>query len=204
MPTNFPTGVDNFTNPTANDSLNIPSHSLQHANANDAIEAIETYVLDGKIFGGLNFDRFLHVKDIKAAGTHGGTFTNFAYRTRDLNTVIANSITGASLSANRITLPIGTYYMEASAPAYKVDFHKAIINTISPAGSLLIGTAELSGGGNDTTSRSFVSGAFTFAAIQTIELQHACSNTVATWGFGRAVGLGLDEVYSEIKIWKVG
>jgi len=41
MPTNFPTGVDNFTNPTANDSLNLPSHSTQHANANDAIEAIE-------------------------------------------------------------------------------------------------------------------------------------------------------------------
>jgi hypothetical protein len=41
MPTNYPTSLDNFTNPTANDSLNIPSHSLQHANANDAIEAIE-------------------------------------------------------------------------------------------------------------------------------------------------------------------
>jgi hypothetical protein len=45
MPTNFPTSVDNFTNPTANDSLNIPSHSLQHANANDAIEAVEDYLL---------------------------------------------------------------------------------------------------------------------------------------------------------------
>jgi hypothetical protein len=47
MATNFPTSLDNFTNPTANDSLNIPSHSLQHANANDAIEAIETYLLNG-------------------------------------------------------------------------------------------------------------------------------------------------------------
>jgi hypothetical protein len=37
--------VDNFTNPTANDSLNLPSHSTQHANANDAIEAIETFLL---------------------------------------------------------------------------------------------------------------------------------------------------------------
>jgi hypothetical protein len=45
MPTNFPTSVDNFTNPTANDSLNLPSHSTQHANANDAIEAIETFAL---------------------------------------------------------------------------------------------------------------------------------------------------------------
>jgi hypothetical protein len=47
MPTNFPTGVDNFTNPTANDSLNLPSHSTQHTNANDAIEAIEGYLLNG-------------------------------------------------------------------------------------------------------------------------------------------------------------
>lgn len=47
MPTNFPTGVDNFTNPTANDSLNLPSHSTQHANANDAIEAVETFLLNG-------------------------------------------------------------------------------------------------------------------------------------------------------------
>jgi len=46
MPTNFPTGVDNFTNPTANDSLNLPSHSTQHANANDAIEAIENAILE--------------------------------------------------------------------------------------------------------------------------------------------------------------
>lgn len=46
MATNFPSSVDNFTNPTSNDSLNSPSHSLQHTNANDAIEAIETYVLN--------------------------------------------------------------------------------------------------------------------------------------------------------------
>jgi hypothetical protein len=48
MPTNFPTSVDNFTNPTANDSLNLPSHSTQHANANDAIEAVEDYLLNGR------------------------------------------------------------------------------------------------------------------------------------------------------------
>lgn len=45
MATNFPTSVDAFTNPTSNDSLNSPSHSTQHANANDAIEAIETFLL---------------------------------------------------------------------------------------------------------------------------------------------------------------
>lgn len=46
MATNFPTSVDSLVNPTTSDSLNSPSHSAQHANANDAIEAIETYLLD--------------------------------------------------------------------------------------------------------------------------------------------------------------
>ncbi len=47
MATNFPTSVDTFTNPVSNDSLNSPSHSVQHADANDAIEAIEGYILNG-------------------------------------------------------------------------------------------------------------------------------------------------------------
>jgi hypothetical protein len=47
MATNFPTSVDSLVNPVSNDSLNTPSHSAQHTNANDAIEAIETYLLNG-------------------------------------------------------------------------------------------------------------------------------------------------------------
>jgi hypothetical protein len=46
MPTNFPTSVDSLVNPLSTDPQNAPSHSAQHANANDAIEAIETYLLD--------------------------------------------------------------------------------------------------------------------------------------------------------------
>lgn len=53
MPTNFPTSVDVLTNPVSNDSLNSPSHSTQHANANDAIEAIEGYLLTGNGRAGL-------------------------------------------------------------------------------------------------------------------------------------------------------
>lgn len=45
MATNFPTSVDVLTNPVSNDSLNSPSHSAQHTNANDAIEAIEAAII---------------------------------------------------------------------------------------------------------------------------------------------------------------
>lgn len=44
MATNFPTSLDTLTNPTSTDGLNNPSHSSQHANANDAIEALEAKV----------------------------------------------------------------------------------------------------------------------------------------------------------------
>ena len=44
MATNFPTTLDSLTNPSSGNTLNSPSHSTQHANANDAIEALEAKV----------------------------------------------------------------------------------------------------------------------------------------------------------------
>jgi hypothetical protein len=44
MPTSYPSNIDNFTNPTATDTLDsvtVP-HASQHTNINDAVEAIET------------------------------------------------------------------------------------------------------------------------------------------------------------------
>jgi hypothetical protein len=38
---NFPTSLDNFTNPSSGNTLDSPSHSLQHSDINDAVEAIE-------------------------------------------------------------------------------------------------------------------------------------------------------------------
>jgi hypothetical protein len=38
---NFPTSLDNFTNPSSGNTLDSPSHSLQHSDINDAVEALE-------------------------------------------------------------------------------------------------------------------------------------------------------------------
>jgi len=46
--TNFPSSLDSLTNPASGDSLSSPSHSVQHADANDAIEALQAKVgVDG-------------------------------------------------------------------------------------------------------------------------------------------------------------
>jgi hypothetical protein len=44
MAVNFPTSLDDFTNPASGDQLNSPSHSQQHKNINDAVEALEAKV----------------------------------------------------------------------------------------------------------------------------------------------------------------
>lgn len=44
MATSFPTSLDSLTNPASGDSLSSPSHAGQHADANDAIEALQAKV----------------------------------------------------------------------------------------------------------------------------------------------------------------
>lgn len=44
MPSSFPGAIDNFTDPVSNSPLNSPSHSAQHADLNDAVRDIETYM----------------------------------------------------------------------------------------------------------------------------------------------------------------
>ena len=43
MATNWPGSRDTFTNPTSGDTLDSPSHAAQHANINDAVEAMQLY-----------------------------------------------------------------------------------------------------------------------------------------------------------------
>ena len=44
MATNFPTSLDTLINPQSTDSVQLVSHAAQHANANDAIEALQSKV----------------------------------------------------------------------------------------------------------------------------------------------------------------
>lgn len=44
MSTNFPSSIDTLVNPSATDEVAVVSHAGQHANANDAIEALEAKV----------------------------------------------------------------------------------------------------------------------------------------------------------------
>lgn len=67
MAINFPTSLDNFTNPSSGNTLDSPSHSLQHSDLNDAVEALERKVGVGTAVAGSAFAG--QVLTISAAGT---------------------------------------------------------------------------------------------------------------------------------------
>ena len=153
---------------------------------------------------GIFESQLLHVRDEKSNNTYGGTFTSGAWQKRDLNTVKTNEITGASLSSSVITLPAGTYYIEASAPAIEVNAHKAKLYNTSDSSDVIIGTSQHNRSDNNyASSRSIVAGRFTISAQKNFELQHRCVATRGADGLGFASNFSVVEVYSDVKIWKV-
>ena len=144
----------------------------------------------------------MHVQDQKATSTDSGTFTLGAWRTRDLNTVVENSISGSSLSSNQITLLAGTYKINGSAPAYYVDRHVCRFQNVTDAITVVAGRNAFSAGGNVANDSNLI-GTFTIGAEKVFELQHYCSKTQATNGFGVRT-LFVTEIYAEVFIEKIG
>src|SRR5512139_1550675 len=143
----------------------------------------------GNPFGG----QFFHIQDQKTSGTAGGTFNSGAWQTRVLNTSVTNEIASASLASNQITLPAGTYYIEATAPAHQVSSHKAKLYNVTDAVDILLGTsAFVNSFASYSNSESRVCGRFTLAGSKVLELRHQCINTSSGSGFGVASSLGTE------------
>ena len=147
--------------------------------------------------------QLLHVRDEKASGTAGGTFTFGAWLTRTLNTMLTNEISGASVAANQITLPAGTYYIDVLASRNRVGENLVKLYNVSDASDVLIGMVQKTGATYGDVNGSCLSGRFTIAAEKVFEIQHRGSDSRSLDGFGVAAGFGVVEVYADVKLWKV-
>lgn len=131
MSTNFPIAKDNLTNPTATSSTSLISHASQHANANDAIEALQTKVgvnnstdvnsLDYKVrhitlpVAGTDFIAF------SEKGLAGGVATLDSYGKLTGNQIptnisVSNLIVGNSITLNGTATQINTTNLTISDP----------------------------------------------------------------------------------------
>ncbi len=143
----------------------------------------------------------VHLKDVRASGVAGGSFTSGSYQTRTLNTVEGDTSL-VTLAANQFTLPTGKYLIEGVAQAYFCQNHKLRLRNITDSTDSLIGLADFSYSSN-MGSTAFVGGTVEITSTKVFELQHRCAITRAADGFGLTAAFGDNEVYAHIKITKV-
>lgn len=93
MATTFPTALDNFPNPTGTDTQAAVSHSLQHSNVNDALEALEAKV-------GVNGSVVTSSLDYKVA-------TNALTVAGHISTAVAHGASGAVMGTTNAQTVIG-------------------------------------------------------------------------------------------------
>lgn len=156
------------------------------------------------VAGILGSNPVLYVRDEKASGTDGGDFTQGAWRTRTLNTTVVNEISGASLAADQVTLPAGTYRFHARAPGRNCGNHKCKLANITDGTDALIGSSVANAGASNTQGDSMIlDGEITITAAKVFELQDRCTVTRNVDGFGINSGFGVVEVYAELWVEKL-
>jgi hypothetical protein len=147
---------------------------------------------------------YVNVQDRKASGTDGGTFTSGAWRTRTLNTIVTDTHSIATLSADQITLPAGTYYCQIMAPARAANSHVARLRNIQTGTTAVIGQPAR----NLEQTNAMIVGVFVLSGSSVLEVQHICETTGTTNGFGISAGSrvtgGVEfEIYTVAEFWKV-
>lgn len=144
---------------------------------------------------------------VEAVNVAGGTFTFGAWRTRVLNTEVYDSNAFASLASNRITLPAGTYYLSAMGTVHvAVLAHRMKLYNITAAADVpnCVSLSGVSVATNTNLTVYIAPVLATFGVTTQIELQHRCSTTRATDGFGRASNIGAyPEAYAYVLVEKV-
>jgi hypothetical protein len=97
MATNFPSNLDAFTNPTSGDTLDSPDHAGQHADVNDAVEALQAKV-------GVDSSAVTTSLDYKIAGLESVASLGYKFLGRDYftssGTYSLGHIVGADVVAN--------------------------------------------------------------------------------------------------------
>ena len=160
--------------------------------------------------GSKTFTSYAIIADVKASNADGGDFDSGAWRTRALNTEIADPDGIVSLSSNQFTLGAGTYLIEFSAPACRMGSHQTRLYNATTSSEVTIGTSHYAtpaSGGADQTSMG--AGRVTITGSTAFEIQHRgnANQNVGedTYGFGVGTAGGHSwgsTMYCLVKIYK--
>ena len=194
MTTNFPSGLDAFTNPSATDamdSVTVP-HATQHADLNDAVEALQAKVgvdgsavttsLDYKVANqGLTF-----IKSVTVGSSVSSVVVSDAFSaTYDNYKIIVTDVTGSSNRALDLRLGSET----GSNYKYVGHYQQWSSSTIVPYGPT---TNTLF----DSVGRSTTTG-----SNHTVIDLYSPYKTKATHGYSNGAGMGSSDYVVMLHLW---
>ena len=148
------------------------------------------------------FMGYSYIADEKTAGTSGGTFSNGAWRTRDLTAITNYGNIDCTLDSNQFTLGPGTYGISANAPMYQVNRNAARLRRITaPSTTILFSSSNYNTNTTQVVLEVFIRGFFTITESVSFEIQHSAQDT-RTNGFGFATGIQT-EVYTQVSLYRL-
>jgi hypothetical protein len=122
-----------------------------------------------------------------------------SFGTRPITTK-TNTITGASLPSNKVTLPAGTYMINTRAPAQAVDRVSTRLYNATDSAALAYGTSVYAASAQGVNTISMLTAYITLTGTKDLRLDMYCQTTKATDGMGVASSAGGTEVYSLMEI----
>ena len=167
--------------------------------------------------------QFYHIRDERSSGTEGDTLTNNSWNTRTLQTEKTDDLT-ITTSGNQISLVAGTYYIQCEAVTRfqgtsqrgttESNSSKLRLRNITDSTTLVTGLGTRwhwsdDGGGSDQDTDSVLTttmaGRFTLAGTKSVEVQNWVASNFGSNAIkgGRAIASGENEVYLDVKLWKL-
>ena len=149
------------------------------------------------------FTKYAIIADQKANNTQSGNFTSGAWRTRDLNTELADADGIVSISSNQFTLQAGTYLIKWSCPAYGRNYHASRLRN-NTDGINYAGASTYADYNSNVQNESIGVARLTIGAAKAFEVQHRCSvSSSHNDGFGVKTNFDTDyEIFTVVEIYK--
>jgi hypothetical protein len=194
MTTSYPSGIDNFTNPGPSDYEDVVSHSAQHSNANDAIEAIESVL--GTTAGSNLFTTFgTSQKAMNYSGTPAVGDVAYYNGTAWTSLVAGTAAASKYLTTNGTTPSWGT--VSVATQSYGTDGWIAYSGSLTVAsGTTVTATGDLTSLWKKGTKVKFTQAGTTYYAYN-YNSAYGSPSTTLTWtrGSGTIGTSSLSNVY---------
>lgn len=147
--------------------------------------------------------------------TTGGTFTSGAWQTRALNTIVSSppgdtdvQLGVAPAGANQLLLQPGVYQISVRAPYFLTDQTVIKVRDITGGTDAIIGGVDSSSTGGDGNSAlsnfsSAEDNITVSGSARVYEIQHRCTTTKSTDGFGISTSATSPGAFSYVTVTKL-